>query len=235
MTCWSRYCRYDDDTDGLLSFEEFKEGFKPLVSFQMEELKLRLTEADAKQERLKLEKHMAKKSLEKESMMDRVSQHIDNSMDAVGAVATKAAEGSIGVVGAVGKGVGKGVVGVGKGAFDAGKEITGTVAKGIGSGVVGAFDAGKEITGTVAKGIGSGVVGVGKGIGTTVSKVLPLGKSEQQLANADAVENERREPERTEQILPTGSEEPEIDEVDQFLLEEDASEEQEKTQKIGVK
>ena len=207
MTCWSRYCRYDDDTDGLLSFDEFKEGFKPLVSFQMEELKRRLAESDAKHERVKLEKHMAKASLEKESIMDRVSQHIDNSMDAVGAVAIKAAEGSIGVVGAVGKGVGKGVVGVGKGAFEAGKGITGTV----------------------AKGIGSGVVEMGKGIGNTVSKVLPLGK---QLAN-DAVENECREPERPEQILPTGSEEPpsEIDEVDQFLREE----EREQTQKIGVK
>lgn len=254
VTYLPRYRRYDDDTDGLLSFDEFKGGFKPLISFQMEELKRRLTEKAAKEERLKLEKSMAKQSLERESMLDRVSQHIDDKMDAVGAVATKAAEGSIGVVGAVGKGVGKGVVGVGRGvgkgvvgvgkgamdgALDVGKGLTTTVSKaagstigvvtdvgkGIGSSVAGV---GKGLTTTVTKAAGStigAVADVGKGITSTVSKALPF---QHQQAEAAGAENEHREPEPTEQILPPDSEDPEIDEVDQFLREE------EQTQKIGV-
>jgi hypothetical protein len=243
VSCSSRHRRYDNDTDGLLSFDEFKDGFKPLINFQIAELKGRLTEKKAKEERLKLEKHMAKQSLEKESILDRVSQHIDEGMDAVGAVAIKAAEGSIGAVGAVGKGVGKGVVGMGKGALDVGKGavggaldvgkgLTSTVSKAAGDTIGAVTDVGRGIT-DVGRGIGSSVVGVGKGITSTVSKVLPFQQAEAEAeaeAVADGVENERREPERTEQILPTGSEDPEIDEVDQFLREE----EQEQTQKIGV-
>ena len=79
------------------------------------------------------------------------------------------------------------------------------------------------ITG-VGRGIGRGVQGVGKGIGATVSKIAPLG----QIAGVENhserdTGNEHREAERAEQILPTGSKEvplDELDEVDQFLAEE---------------
>eukprot|EP01044_Picomonas_judraskeda_P015501 COSAG03_NODE_2606_length_2598_cov_2.649860_3_plen_193_part_00 len=68
----------------MLDLDEFKEGFRPLILFQIAELKTRVREVRDTQERQHLERDSSTRVVDQVTVGDRISNLIDDSMDAVG-------------------------------------------------------------------------------------------------------------------------------------------------------
>ncbi len=87
--------KYDSSKDGMLSFEEFKAGFGPLIRFQISELKGRVKEIRRKQERTHLQRLESHHQLaEAESDVGhKIDATIDQSIDAVSSVVEDLAKG----------------------------------------------------------------------------------------------------------------------------------------------
>eukprot|EP01043_Picozoa_sp_COSAG02_P058947 COSAG02_NODE_7423_length_3023_cov_2.153215_2_plen_348_part_00 len=77
-------CRYDSSGDGELGFEEFKEGFRPLIEFQIAELRVRAGEVKHAKEREQFEREKSRRDVDRVTTSDRLSNLIDDSMDKVG-------------------------------------------------------------------------------------------------------------------------------------------------------
>ena len=77
--------KYDATRDGTLSFEEFKAAFKPLITFQISELKGRVAERRRNQERIKLERLASRKNVMQagNDLGHNINAVVDASMDAV--------------------------------------------------------------------------------------------------------------------------------------------------------
>jgi hypothetical protein len=76
--------KYDGSKDGMLSFEEFKAGFGPLIRFQISELKGRVKEHRRKQQRIDLQR-LASHHQMAEAANDpghSISATVDEMMDA---------------------------------------------------------------------------------------------------------------------------------------------------------
>jgi Ca2+-binding EF-hand superfamily protein len=86
--------KYDISKDGTLSFEEFKAGFKPLVKFQIHQLRGRVSEIARAEKRVELAKQHSEVKLSEENGVkvlqgfnaNDVEDAVDDTLDAVGGV-----------------------------------------------------------------------------------------------------------------------------------------------------
>lgn len=115
--------RFDTSGDRELGIEEFKASFRPLIEFQISELRIRTKEVKHAKERIQLEKDKSMRAVDRVSKGDRISNLIDDSIDAVGQRLTTSSD----KVMKVGKTAVGGVIQVGKtgvgGVIQAGNSI----------------------------------------------------------------------------------------------------------------
>ena len=91
--------KYDLSTDGTLSFEEFKAGFKPLIKFQITQLKTRVKEMKRSQLRVALAKQHSSHAATQSDDVLTIEDLVDTAMDAVGDNLGEALDSAIGNVG----------------------------------------------------------------------------------------------------------------------------------------